>query len=88
VALEYNLFPYRLSDRKSLAFTYRVGPEYNDYRQVTIYGEQTEYLAQQSLEVSLDLEQPWGSIFASLRGLHYFNDLTKNRLRLNSFLQL
>jgi hypothetical protein len=91
VALEYNLFPYRLSDRKSLAFTYRVGPEYNDYRQVTtIYGEQTEYLAQQSLEGSLDLEQPWGSIFASLRGSHYFNDLTKNRLRLNSysFLQL
>lgn len=87
-ALEYNFFPYRVSDRKSLTVTYRVGPEYNDYDVVTIYGKRTQSLAQQSLEVSLDLEQPWGSIFSSLRGSHYFNDLTRNRLQFNNFLQL
>lgn len=87
-ALEYNAFPYRVSDRKSLTFTYRVGPEYNDYDVVTIYGRQTQSLVQQSLEVSLNLEQPWGSIFSSLRGSHYFNDLSRNRLQFTNFLEL
>lgn len=87
-ALEYNIFPYRTSDRKELTFTYRIGPEYNDYQEVTIYGIRRQSLVQQSLEVSLNLNQPWGSIYSSVRGSHYFNDLTKNRLRLTNYLEL
>lgn len=87
-AVEYNVFPYRISEEKEFTFTYRIGPEYNDYREETIYGKQTESLGQHSLEASLDLQQPWGSIFSSLRGSHYFHDPTKNRLRFRSFLEL
>lgn len=87
-AVEYNVFPYRISDQKSLTITYRVGPEHRNYRTETIFGKQSELLVQESLEVSLELNRPWGFIFSSIEGSHYFHDLTKNRLRFDSFLRL
>lgn len=87
-AVEYNVFPYRISDQKELTVTYRVGPEYRNYRQRTIFGKERQFLAEQSLEVSLDFDQPWGGIFSSLEGSHYFHDLTKNRIQFRNFLNL
>jgi len=78
-AVEYNVFPYSISDQKELTVTYRVGPEYRDYREVTIFRKRTQLAVQQSLRVGLDLDRPWGSLFASLEGGHYFFDLTRNR---------
>lgn len=87
-AVEYNIFPYRMSDQKSLTFTYRIGPEHRDYRAVTIFDKSTQSLLEQSLSVSLNLNRPWGSIHSSVRGSHYFYDLSKNRLRFNNFLNV
>lgn len=87
-AVEYNVFPYRISDQKELTVTYRIGPEYRNYRQRTIFDEERELLTEQSLEVSLDFDQPWGSIFSSLRGSHYFHDPTKNRMQFRNFLNV
>lgn len=87
-AVEYNLFPYRISDQKALTFTYRVGPEYRNYREVTIFERERETLVQQSAEISLDLNRPWGSIFASVEASNYFHDLTKNSIEFNSFLNI
>lgn len=87
-AVEYNIFPYRISDQKSLTITYRVGPEHRNYRSETIFGKNTQSLLEQSLRVSLDLNRPWGSIHSSVRGSHYFYDLSRNRLRFNNFLNL
>jgi hypothetical protein len=39
-----------------------------------------EGLWSQSLAVSLDVTQPWGSANASIIGSHYFHDWSKNRL--------
>jgi hypothetical protein len=78
-AIEYNVFPYAVSDQKELTVTYRVGPEYRDYDEITIFGKRDQLAVQQSLRIALDLDQPWGSVFASLRGGHYFFDLSRNR---------
>jgi hypothetical protein len=78
-AVEYNVFPYAVSDQKELTFTYRVGPEYRNYEEVTVFGRREQTAVQQSLRVQLDLNQPWGSVFARLQGGHYFFDLSKNR---------
>lgn len=87
-AIEYNVFPYEISDQKELTVTYRVGPEYRNYREVTIFNQREEFLVQQSLRVALDLDQPWGSVSSSLRGSHYFHDLSKNRVQFNNWLRL
>ena len=78
-AVEYNVFPYAISDQKALTFTYRVGPEYRNYEERTIFGKEEQTAVQQSLRVQLDLNQPWGSVFARLQGGHYFFDLSRNR---------
>lgn len=87
-AAEYNLFPYTISDQKELTFTYRVGPEYRNYRTITIFEQQRELLVQQSAEISLGLNRPWGSVFASLEASNYFHDLSKNSVEFQSFLDV
>jgi hypothetical protein len=42
----------------------------------------------ESLSITLELKQTWGSVEASLEGSHYFHDFNKNRLVLYSELSL
>jgi hypothetical protein len=81
-AIEYDLFPYSQSTKKQLRFLYRVGFNPVRYRQETIYNETSENLWKESLEVTLELKQKWGTISTSLEGSHYFHDFKKNRLEL------
>jgi hypothetical protein len=87
-AVEYNLFPYTISDQKRLTFTYRIGPEYRTYREVTIFDERRETLLQQSATVNLRLNQTWGFVFAGLEWANYFHDLSKNSAEFRSFLDV
>ncbi len=87
-AVEYNLFPYAISDQKRLTFTYRIGPEYRTYREVTIFDRSQETLFQQSAAVRLRLNQTWGSVFAGMEWANYFHDLSKNSIEFRSFLSL
>jgi len=82
-ALEYSLFDYVESQRRSLTFAYRIGHRSVDYRQETIYAKTSEGLFDQSLDVDLSLTQPWGSVRISVEGFHYFHDL--NRYRIDVF---
>src|SRR6185503_21057715 len=47
-----------------------------------IFNRLSETLASQSLTVSLDIKQPWGSAGLSLEGSHYLNDFKKNHLQI------
>ena len=38
----------------------------------------------ESMQLYLDLIQPWGEIFIGLEGSHYFHDFSKNMLSLRS----
>lgn len=87
-ALEYNLFPYAQSTRRQLRVLYRVGVNSYDYSQETIFGQTAEVLFQQSLEVTLDLEQPWGSVITSVEGSHFLHDFSRKRLEAFSSLEL
>jgi hypothetical protein len=79
-ALEFNLFPYAESTRKQLTFLYRLTFGRISYLEETIFDKTAESLLSQSLSISLDVTQPWGSASASVVGSHYFHDLSKNRL--------
>ena len=87
-AIEFNLFPYSESTRRQLRFLYRVGFHSVRYREKTIYDKTSENLWKESLSVTLDLKEKWGSISTTLSGSHYFHDFSKNRLTLFNILNL
>jgi hypothetical protein len=87
-AVEYNLFPYSESTRQQLRFLYRIGYNNVRYYEETIFDKTAESLWNQSLSVSLDLKQPWGSINASVEGSQYLHDFEKKRLSLFAGLSL
>lgn len=73
-ALEYDLFPYSQSTRRSLTFNYAVGVQTARYSDSTIYGKIREAFGYHELEVGLGLRQPWGSASFEVSGTQYWND--------------
>lgn len=75
--IEFNVFPYSESSRRSLTFAYEMGLESFDYIEETIFGKMEETLAAQEVEVTFDVEQPWGDSRVRLRYNSFVNDLSK-----------
>jgi len=87
-AIEYNLFPYSESTRRQLRFLYKIGYIYSRYREVTVYEKTSENLFAESLSVTLELKEPWGTATASLQGSHYFHDFSKNKIEISGELSV
>jgi hypothetical protein len=87
-AVEYNFFPYSQSTRRQLRCLYTLKFTSLRYREETIYDKESENLWGQSLSVTLDIKEKWGSISTTLAGSHYFHDFSKNRQTLFSVLNL
>jgi len=85
-AVEYNIWPYAESTRRQLRILYKIGYNRTNYREETIYDKMQETLFNQSLTVTFEVREPWGSASTSLEGSHYFHDFNKNRLQLSGFL--
>lgn len=87
-AIEYNLFPYSESTRRQLRFLYRIGLNSVRYREETIYDKMSENLWSESLSVTFDIREKWGSISTTLSGSHYFHDFSKYHLTFFNILDL
>ncbi|MBN2028780.1 hypothetical protein JW824_00905, partial [bacterium] len=87
-AIEYNFFPYSQSTRRELRLLYRVGYEYNRYREMTIFEKMKEGLPNESLELTLELNETWGDAQISLEGAHYFPGFEKRRLTFDAELSI
>ena len=85
-AIEYNIYPYSESTRRSITFQYSIEYTYFDYELVTVQGLSTESTGRHRLGIRASLQQPWGEIFASIEGIQYFSDPSTHRI--NSFLRL
>ncbi|WP_158666593.1 hypothetical protein [Salinibacter altiplanensis] len=83
-AAEYNLFPYDISDQKQLTVQYRMGPEYRNYRSVTIFDRERETLVRQSLRIGLRLNRTWGSVSTRLETANYLHDFSRNSVEFGS----
>lgn len=83
-ALEWNFFPYQISDRKELTVAYRLGGRYDDYMDSTIYNKSREQLMEQSIDISFDMRQPWGNLEFELEGSNYLMNIQQNRLEFES----
>jgi hypothetical protein len=82
--IEYSVFPYRESNRRSITFAYMVGMGYHNYIEETIFLVEEEFLGSHSMDISVRFQQPWGSFRASVSGSHYFHDFTSNRIEMSS----
>ena len=78
--IEYNIFPYSESSRRSFTITYQIGSSYNQYIEETIFGMTEEMLYDQSLLVNLDAVQPWGEVEVGMDAAQFFNDLSQWRV--------
>ncbi|MDI6844927.1 MAG: hypothetical protein QME28_02195 [Candidatus Saccharicenans sp.] len=79
-AVEFNLFPYSQSTRRQLRFLYRIGPTFARYFEETLYDRTKETRLSQSLGITLELREKWGSISTSIEGAHFFHDPGKHHL--------
>ncbi len=86
--VEYNFFPYSESTRRQLRLSYVPAIRYVRYEEETIYDKTEEWLTSESLSLTAEMIQPWGSITATLSGSHFFFDFSKNYLYLGSELSL
>lgn len=84
--LEYSVWPYVESPRRSLRMRYRLGARHFNYEETTLFGYDRETRAFQELELSLSQRQPWGSVFANMEGSHYLHDVDRYRLSTGGFL--
>lgn len=81
-AVEFDIFPYSQSTRKLLTFRYNLSLAAFNYRDTTIFNRVSETRATQTLTVSLDVKQPWGSAGLSVEGSNYLYDFHKNHLQI------
>jgi len=79
-ALEYNIFPWKLSNRKVFSIGYYLGFQGNRYIEETLYNKMRQNLFYQQLRVEVELIQPWGDLDAGLEFFHYFHNFKYNSI--------
>ena len=87
-SVEYDLFPYSEATHRQLRFLYSVGMQYNSYNDSTIYNKLKENLFKQEFNIAFQIQKKWGSVNLSLLASNYLNDFSKNRVELNTSLNL
>lgn len=74
-AIEYNIFPYNKSFEKQFRISYKIGPNYVDYIDTTIFLKTKELLQEHNLSINLGFVKKWGDIDLSIYGSQYLHDL-------------
>jgi hypothetical protein len=87
-AVEYDVFPYSQSTRRQLYIFYKIGPEYNNYIDTTIYNKTKELLFFHRFSVSYNIIQKWGSVSTSFYASNYLHDFSKYNISLYSSLSV
>ncbi len=77
--VEYSLFPYEVATRRAITFVYRIGMQYADYFETTIFGETEQWLPRHELDATVAIRRPWGDIFSGLEGAQFLHDPSKQR---------
>jgi hypothetical protein len=61
-AIEYNFFPWNEAERRKLVLAYHLGVETLEYYEITIYDKFRQTLLFHSLDLELEMTQPWGQL--------------------------
>lgn len=77
--VEYSVLPYDVATRRAIMFVYRIGMQYVDYFETTIFGQTEEWLPRHELKAWVSMRRPWGDIISQLEGSQYLHDPLKRR---------
>lgn len=78
--LEFSVFPYSESSRRSLTMLYTLGASHYDYKDVTIFDKLTETVPNHGLNTQLGLRQPWGSMHVGVNLSQHLNKPSRYRI--------
>lgn len=81
-SLEYSVFPYEETTRRSFTFVYGITGMYHDYTERTVYLETEETRYEQMLEIRFVQRQPWGSAWFGTSGTQFLHDTDLYRVSL------
>ena len=80
---EFNFFPYKDYQRRSFTIWYELGPNFYNYRELTIYDKLSERITKQQMDVSYRVRHPWGSFNAFLGTSQHLKHPGRYRINLN-----
>jgi hypothetical protein len=78
--VEFNFFPYSESSRRSVTMLYTLGASRYNYKDVTIFDKLSETVPNHSLNTSVSLRQPWGSVGAGVNVSQHLNKPSRYRI--------
>ena len=85
--IEYNLYPYAEASKRQLTFFYRIGPRFNNYNELTVYGKNEEWLVRQSLDIGWKQIEDWGTVIVELETGSFLHDLNLLNVSFNPELE-
>lgn len=86
--VEFNVFPYSESSRRSLTVQALVDVRHWDYTEETLFGRMDETRVAASLTSALALVQPWGNVRVALDHSRYLHDTSKWQVVLEGGVQV
>jgi hypothetical protein len=72
-AIEFDFFPYSMSTRRSLTVQYSIGMTHYKYRELTIFDKLEESVPSHSVNTSIGIRAPWGSLGGSVNISQHLN---------------
>ena len=87
-ALEYNFIPYSEVLTREITLAYKIGYNFYEYFEKTIYGFLNQEMFNQSLTLNLRYREKWGSIYSYLVASQFLDQPDQNRLTLNNNINL
>jgi len=79
-AIEYNVFPWSESSRRSFIFRYGVGMTGFNWKEVTVFGRTEETRPRHAFSAGYATNQEWGESSVSVDLSQYLHDTSKNRI--------
>ena len=77
--VEYDVFPYSESTRRSLTFSYMAGFATYDFQEITIFDTLSAKKPEHQLASYLGLRQPWGTVGLQSSFMQHLDDLFTDR---------
>lgn len=84
LALEYNFFDYQEVLTREMTIAYRVGMNWQEYQDPTIFDRLEDSFGSQSLAIEIRFRRNWGNFFSTIRGSHFLHNFKRNRLSIDN----